>query len=247
LRPSFRPVIVCYHAVSEKWPHQLAVSPSLVCHQLTVLMKRGYRPARLDDTLTVQRRLLHVTFDDAFASVTRAVPVLKQLGIPCTIFVCTDLADTGGPLAIPELTADLEAYPAELSTLTWAQLAELPEDLVEVGSHTASHAHLTQLDDAELRRQLVQSRRRIEEELSRPCRYLAYPFGEEDRRVRIAARDAGYLAALGLPGRPRPHDDYGIPRVGLFSHDGTFRTAMKASWAGRRVAVTLRTARRMAH
>jgi peptidoglycan/xylan/chitin deacetylase (PgdA/CDA1 family) len=247
VRHNFRPLIVCYHAVSDSWPHYLAVSPAVLSDQLALLIRRGYRPARLEDTIAVRRHLLHVTFDDAFASVNNGLPVLERLGIPCTIFVCTDFADTGRALDIPELRAQLEAHPRELVTLNWAQLAALPEDLVEIGSHTASHAHLTELDDAELLRQLTESRGRIEEQLGRPCRYLAYPFGEEDGRVRAAARKAGYLAALAVPGHPRPADDYGIPRVALFPHDGSLRTAIKASWPGRRITHALRDLRRKMH
>lgn len=244
MRPSFRPLIVCYHAVSDSWPHFLAISPAVLSDQLSLLIGHGYRPGRLADTLAVRRHLLHVTFDDAFASVAQALPILERFGIPCTIFVCTDFADGGRPLDIPELNAQLEAHPGELVTMDWAQLAALPEDLVEIGSHTLSHAHLRQLDDAELARELTQSRGRIEEQLGRPCRYLAYPFGEEDGRVRAAAREAGYGAAFALPGRPRPRDDYGIPRVALFPHDGSLRTTVKASWAGRRITPALREIRR---
>jgi peptidoglycan/xylan/chitin deacetylase (PgdA/CDA1 family) len=244
MRRSFRPLIVCYHAVSDAWPHVLAVSPERLEKQLEVLLGRGYRPAGLEDLLSVRRRLLHVTFDDAFASIGRALPVLERLGIPITVFVCTDFADGGRPLDIPELRGDVERYPKELVTMDWAELARLPPDLVEVGSHTVSHAHLTRLSDGDLMDELTLSRQRVEEELGRRCRYLAYPFGEEDARVRAAAREAGYAAALALPGNPRSNDDYAIPRVGLFAHDGSVRTAMKASWAGRRLAPTLREIRR---
>jgi peptidoglycan/xylan/chitin deacetylase (PgdA/CDA1 family) len=245
MRSDFRPLVVCYHAVSDSWPHFLSVPPALLQEQLQFLLSRGFRPALLPDVLAARgRRLLHVTFDDAFSSVAQGLPVLEQLGIPLTVFVCTDFADSGRPLDIPELQSHARDYPHELATMDWTQLARLPADLVEIGSHTVSHAHLTRLSDDELMTELTQSRQRIEEELGRPCRYLAYPFGEEDQRVRAAAREAGYTAAFALPGSPRPPDDYAIPRLGLFAHDGQNRTALKASWAGRRARPILRKLRR---
>jgi peptidoglycan/xylan/chitin deacetylase (PgdA/CDA1 family) len=237
---SFRPFIACYHAVSDSWPNILAVPPFLLERQLQVLIGRNFRPAPMADVLAVRRRLLHVTFDDAFASVTRALPILERLGVPATVFVCTGFADEGRLLDIPELAADAEAYPGELDTLDWAELAALPPELVEIGSHTISHAHLTQLDDVELARELSESRRRIEEEVGRPCLYLAYPFGEEDARVRAAAREAGYSAAVALPGSQRSTDPYAVPRVGLFSHDVPWRTGLKAAWMGRHVIAPVR-------
>jgi peptidoglycan/xylan/chitin deacetylase (PgdA/CDA1 family) len=215
--------------------------------QLEVLLGRGFRPADLPDALGFgNRRLLHVTFDDAFASVAQAVPVLQQLGIPFTVFVCTDFADRGRPLDIPELESQVRDYPGELATMDWAQLARLPADLVEIGSHTVSHAHLTRLADDQLTRELTESRQRIENQLGRPCRYLAYPFGEEDRRVRAAACEAGYVAAFALPGNPGRRDDYAIPRLGLYAHDTPARTAIKVSWPGRRVSLMRRRVRRKA-
>jgi peptidoglycan/xylan/chitin deacetylase (PgdA/CDA1 family) len=244
---SFKPIIACYHAVSDSWPHFLAVPPDLFRRQLEVFLGRGFRPADLPDVLAFRnRRLLHVTFDDAFASVAQAVPVLERLGIPFTIFVCTDFADGGRPLVIPELETHARENPIELATMDWAQLARLPADRVEIGSHTMSHAHLTLLADDELKRELTESRRRIEDELGCPCRYLAYPFGEEDGRVRAAAREAGYLAAFALPGNPGRRDDYAIPRLGLYAHDTPARTAIKVSWPGRRVSLMRRRVRRKA-
>ena len=82
--------------------------------------------------------------------------------------------------------------------MDWDELRSLADDGIEIGSHTVSHPHLTRLDDATLRLELVDSRERVEDEIGRPCRFLAYPFGEEDGRVRRAARDAGYEAAFAL-------------------------------------------------
>jgi peptidoglycan/xylan/chitin deacetylase (PgdA/CDA1 family) len=236
----FRPLVVCYHAVSDSWPHVLAVSPARLERQLGILLWLGYRPARLPSLLGARgRALLHVTFDDAYASVSRALPILERLGVPCTIFVCSDYAVDGRPLAIPELAREAEAYPRELATMGWERLRALPGELVEIGSHTVSHAHLTGLADSELAAELGDSRRRIEDELGRPCRYLAYPFGEQDARVRAAAREAGYTAAFALAGGPRPVDDYALPRIGLFPHDRPARTIVKSSRAGRYVAARL--------
>jgi peptidoglycan/xylan/chitin deacetylase (PgdA/CDA1 family) len=123
--------------------------------------------------------------------------------------------------------------------MTWDALRGWSERGVEIGSHTLSHAHLTQLPDDELRRELVESKAQIEAMLARPCRFLAYPYGEEDARVRAAARDAGYVAAFGLPGA-NPIDQFSFPRVGLYAADGTLRTAAKLTPPLRHAATALR-------
>ena len=64
--------------------------------------------------------------------------------------------------------------------MTWDELRALAERGVEIGSHTLTHPHLPLLSDEELLRELGDSREQFEAELNRPCRYLAYPYGEND-------------------------------------------------------------------
>jgi peptidoglycan/xylan/chitin deacetylase (PgdA/CDA1 family) len=174
-------------------------------------------------------RALHATFDDAYVSVREGVTVLERLGVPASVYVCTDYAETGAPLAVPELAAAARDRPGELATLAWPELRELAERGVEIGSHTCSHAHLTRLGDAALARELTASRARLEDELGRPCALLAYPYGEQDARVRAAARAAGYRLAFALPGRARPLDPLALPRVGVYRGDTPLRVAAKAA------------------
>ena len=235
-----RPLVLCYHAVSESWPHALAVDEQTLLRQVESLLRRGYRPTDARGALGGGGRFLHVTFDDAFRSVERVLPALEQLAVRVTVFACADYAQDGRPLAVPELAADAEAYPDELATMAWDELRGLAERGVEVGSHTLSHPHLTWLSDKDLDRELRESRRRIEDELGSPCPFLAYPYGDDDERVHAAARSAGYEAAFALPGRDRPFDRYAVPRVGVYRRDGALRVRLKTDAAVRRHAPAIR-------
>lgn len=232
---AFAPLVLCYHAVSATWEHALSLPPERLESGLASLRARGHRPGTLDDVLD-GRRVLHATFDDAFRSVAAALPALERHGVPATVFACSTLADTGAPLDVPELAAELAARPHELSTMDWDALRELQERGIEVGSHTATHPHLPRLGDDELRRELVESRERIEDALGRRCRVVAYPFGDEDARVRAAARAAGYDAAFALPGVERPVDRHALPRVGAYRGDGRVKFALKTHAPARRAA-----------
>jgi peptidoglycan/xylan/chitin deacetylase (PgdA/CDA1 family) len=232
----FRPLVLCYHAISDGWPHALATSPSTFARQLRALLARGYRPGSAAEAVEGRERIVHVTFDDAFTSVERALPILETLRVPATVFACTGYADDGRPLDVPELADDAARLPHELETMDWDALRSLGERGIDVQSHTVSHPHLPRLGDDELRRELSESRERLESELGRPVRLLAYPFGEEDERVRSAARAAGYDAAFALPGRTRNPDRYALPRVGLYLHDRVLRASLKTTVAGRLAA-----------
>jgi peptidoglycan/xylan/chitin deacetylase (PgdA/CDA1 family) len=185
-----------------------------------------------------------VTFDDAFTSVLRVLPALERLGVPVTVFACSDYASDGRPLNVPELARDAAALPDELATMTWDQLRELADRGVEIGSHTRTHPHLPQLSDEKLKREVSDSRASLEAELGRPCRFFAYPYGAEDARVRRAVHAAGYEAAFALQSNEREVDPYALPRVALFRSDtNRLRAALKTTPVIRRTVRRLRALR----
>ena len=232
----FRSLVLCYHAASETWLCGLSLGADEIERQLRQLLGRGYRPAAAAETLGGERGLLHVTFDDAYRSVWSLVPALERLGLPVTVFACSGYADDGRMLDIPELAEENATYPGESATMDWDALRELAERGHEIGSHTVTHPRLTGLSDADLDRELRESRARVETELRRPCRFVSYPYGDEDERVQRSAREAGYEAAFALPGRDAPVNLHAPPRVGLYRRDTGLRFTLKTSALARRAA-----------
>ena len=202
-----RDVVLCYHAVSPTWEHRLSIHPDLLLRQVR--------------TLSHFRRV-RATFDDAFRSAATVFPELAARGVPVQLFVCSDYADDGGPLRIPELARD---DPDELATMTWDELRGHADRGIAIGSHTISHAHLTRLSDAELRHELEDSKEVVEAELGRPCSDLAYPYGEHDTRVRSAAQAADYYRAYSLRGSKG--DPYSTPRVDLYRRHAPVRAFLR--------------------
>lgn len=196
-----------------------------------------YRPASAADVVDRRGWLFHVTFDDGLRSVWNAVPLLERLGVGATVFACTDYADSGRTFAPAELVDEAAAHPDELATMDWDSLGGLAERGIEIGSHTKTQPHLTSLSDSEVRSELCESRERLEDVLGRPCRFLSFPYGEHDGRIRAAARASGYDAAFALPGREKPRDVFALPRVGVWRHTGLPRLAVKISPLSRPVAV----------
>jgi peptidoglycan/xylan/chitin deacetylase (PgdA/CDA1 family) len=226
------PLVLCYHAVSDTWPDELAVRAADFERQLRMLLARRFRPASAREVVDGRGRELHVTFDDAYRTLTtNAVPVLERLGVRATVFACSAYARDGRPLDVPELSQQLAAHPREMETLSWDGLRELAERGVEIGSHTVSHPHLPELSDDALRTELEDSRCELEDELGRACPYLAYPYGHDDPRVHRAAARAGYDAAFSLVANPVAvrGDRFALPRVDLYRKDGALRAVAKTS------------------
>ena len=233
-------LVLCYHAVSDTWKDPLAVSPLALERQVRLLLARGYTAVGATAVLDNRPRTFHITFDDAFRSVERVLGALERLAVPCTIFACAGLAEHGARFPVPELRDRLPPDEDELLTMRWEMLRALAERGVEIGSHTVSHRHLPALDQEDLLAELLDSRERLEERLDRPCRFLAYPYGDHDARVRAAARAANYAAAFTLEPPRGGHDPLALPRVGVYRRDSILRFSAKVSRTRQRVMAVSR-------
>ena len=231
-------LVVCYHGVSPSWGSPYSITPARLQAQVAALLDRGYRPSTLSAAIASPPgdRTLVVTFDDALCSVcTHALPVLRTLGVPATVFACTAWVGRDDAMRIGADRWIGGAHERELVSLGWDDLAVLRDEGWQIGSHTRTHPRLTQVTDAELRHELTRSKRDIEERLGVECSALAYPHGDADDRVVAAARDAGYavgcIASAGVAAR----DPMRWPRTVVLREDGPARFRVKTSRMARRL------------
>ena len=184
-------------------------------------------------------RTLAVTFDDALRSVVRlGLPVLRELGVPATVFVPTGFVDAGTHFAWPETEHWLGTEHAhELEGVSWDELAQLRDAGWEVGSHSASHAHLTALENAALAAELGDSKEAIEARVM-PCRSVAYPYSAVDDRVVAAARAAGYEAGAAVLPVRRDRDPLRFPRVPVLAAESDLAHRLHLSRPVRRLQAT---------
>jgi peptidoglycan/xylan/chitin deacetylase (PgdA/CDA1 family) len=235
-------LILCYHAVSDSWPADLSISPRTLEEQVGGLLRAGYVGTTLSGSRApgAKRRLV-VSFDDGYASMaTLAAPVLARLGVPGTLFVPTDYVGSDR-LVWPGIEQWLDGpHAEELRPLDWDGVRALAEAGWEIGAHTRSHPHLTALGDAELARELGESKAVIERELARPCPTVAYPYGDVDHRVTRAAAAAGYTIGVGLPARwTDDSDPLCLPRVGVYNGATPLKFKIKTSPTVRRLRVLI--------
>lgn len=235
-------LVLAYHALSDAWDAVTTVTPASFRAQIERLLEAGYVGATFADAVTAPtaHKVLAVTFDDAHRSVlTVAFPILRELGLPATVFAPTDYVGAGKPTGWEGFERDATGPHAhELVCLDWDELRTLADAGWEVGSHTCSHPRLTRLDDRALADELQRSRAIIEERLGRPCPSLAYPYSDHDQRVVAATAAAGYRLAATIPvggARPLP---LRWPRVGVFRTDSMRRFALLTAPATRRFLAT---------
>ncbi len=235
-------IVLCYHAVSERWNADLSITPERLEHHLTTLVRRGYRGVTFTEAANgaPHSKAVAVTFDDGYRSVlTQAFPIMQELGLVGSVFVVSESVGSERPMSWPGVDHWLGTeHEHELVPLSCDELNQLIDAGWEVGSHTRTHPHLTALADGELESELRGSREDCERLLDRPCASLAYPYGDCDERVVAAAGRAGYQVAAALSSRLGSPRALEWPRVGIYYGDDERRFKMKASPLVRRVRTT---------
>lgn len=226
-------LILCYHAVSDGWPSELSVTPAALERQLAILLGRGYRGVTFTEAVedAPRERTMSVTFDDSFRSVIElARPVLRELGVPGTVFVPTSFVGSERPMQWSGITTWLDGpNESELIPMSWDELGELASEGWEIGSHTRTHPRLPRLDGDALREELAGSRAELEEGLGGRCRSIAYPYGDCSATVVRAAREAGYVGGGAMAGRVEEAGALEWPRVPIFLRDDERRYRLKVA------------------
>jgi peptidoglycan/xylan/chitin deacetylase (PgdA/CDA1 family) len=173
------------------------------------------------DWSRLPRRALLVTFDDGHKGNFDLLPIFRKYGVWPTIYLVSGVIGTdrhfwfkhvGGisnelkHLRNQERLELLKRqygytptteYPGDRHALTAAAIEQM-KDAVDFEPHTCFHPVLPTCDDEECRREIVESKRQIEELIGRPCRSFTYPNGDYGPREARFAREAGFVCARTL-------------------------------------------------
>lgn len=102
--------------------------------------------------------------------------------------------------------------------MTAEQVNELAADsLFSIGAHTADHPFLTKCDSDEVKRQIVENKRWIEQVTNRPCESIAYPSGAYNRRVIEQCREIGFVCGYAVTAAGASGNNFELPRIGIYS------------------------------
>lgn len=251
------PLVLAYHGLGRYPrrldPHHLMVDPVRFRRQVYALRRRGYRfltLAELGASLDGDGPLdgtCALTFDDGtLDNLEVVVPLLEELVVPASFFVCPGL------LGEPHFAMSPEAEVRLMNAEELRSLASSP--LVSVGSHTMTHADLSSATEEVAYREMVDSKLALEDLLQRPVESFAYPRCFYSPACPAAARRAGYTVAVTCAGRG-DWLPYELARESVDSLDGRITFALKSrrlfiplrnSLAGRALRAAARPLRRLA-
>jgi peptidoglycan/xylan/chitin deacetylase (PgdA/CDA1 family) len=200
--------ILMYHQVDAPPPRGtplrgLIVAPSSFAWQMRMLKLLGYRGLSMRDLepyLTGQKqgKVVGITFDDGYQNnLHNALPVLQKNGFTATCYGVSRLIggsnswDQGKVAQKPLMTLD-----------DWRAWRDAGMD---IGSHTCTHAKLTELPPPQARDEISRSKQELEQAAGFEVRHFCYPYGWFSPEHRDMVQAAGYVTATTTQ-RGRVHD-----------------------------------------
>jgi len=195
--------ILMYHSVNplaEK-RNKLAITPDLFERQMRFLKVHNYNVVPLESLVVLLKEkkkappgTVAITFDDGYKdNYIYAYPILKKYQLPATIFII--IQEVGRP---------------RNDCLSWDGIKEMRDSgLISFGSHAVGPDPLYKMKtEEELRRQIFDSKKMLEEKIGAQVFAFSYPEGMFDEHIKELVKEAGYKMAVAThPGRKFANDD----------------------------------------
>lgn len=181
-------------------------------HMSAIVRAGGVVPQRWDDMNAPDPSArVVITFDDGHRSNHElALPILREHSLSAMFFITTDWIGAPGFMTIEELRA-------------------MRQEGMLLGTHGCTHRYFADLDSAELRREMRDSKEKLESILSEHVPAVALPGGRLHPETRRIAQELGYrhvfTSQIGLA--KADGDPLAWPRVPVqTSHDQAWLTRL---------------------
>ena len=165
--------VLMYHRLGQTDSStSLIVSPESFEFQINWLERNHFRFLTLDEVVekglrvSLWKRTVALSFDDGFHdNYMNGFSLLLEKKRAAALFVVVDWVGRPG-------------------FMTWEEIRYLADAGITIGSHSLSHRWLPDIsDDHDLRKEILDSKKILEDKLNREIRHFAYPVGGMNKRV----------------------------------------------------------------
>ena len=207
------PRILNYHSIDNNKDLYSVTKEDLYNHMLSIHKSYHYRINSL--TLkNLKNDSIFITFDDGYDNnLDIALPIMEEFQFPFTIYVTTDPVKKN-----------------KKKFLTEIQLKKISSSpLVTIGSHSKTHPYLTKCDHLELKSEIIDSKKYLEDLTGNAINSFAYPFGDVNSYVANVVEESGYdFAVTTYPGPINSiNKPFYLNRNVILSHDDNVKVLSK--------------------
>ncbi|MGH7409545.1 MAG: polysaccharide deacetylase family protein, partial [Candidatus Methylomirabilis sp.] len=173
-------LVLCYHGLRSRQPFHGQMS-HLADHGYSVL-SIGQFTEWLNGDRPIRSPAVLLMFDGCYPDqLEHVVPVLQTFKFPATFF----------PVTIPLSDAN-----GSRSVFRRHEVRELAGSGYTIGCHSHTHRDLTSLSPAGIQREVVDSKRILEDVLGQGVTAFCYPYGAYNASIASGVREAGFDVAF---------------------------------------------------
>jgi peptidoglycan/xylan/chitin deacetylase (PgdA/CDA1 family) len=214
-------ISVAFHRIRDDIPEDGLTCGSAKFESFCKFFRRHFRVVHLAEQVAGcsaredMGGTLSITFDDGYRdNFEVAAPILRKLGLPATFFVTTGFV---GTQTVAPWDRELARQPGWMD---WDQIRSLVAQGFEIGCHTDTHIDMGSADAQTVRTELALSSRKLHEQLGKPARLFAYPYGGARNmcgRSLELVREAGFDCCVSCLGgsNPPPTSPFHLSRIGM--------------------------------
>ncbi len=224
-RCSYPIPILMYHQVVDKdldTPHKIYISKKNFKKQMSYLHNNGFTSYHFKDLQEIiatgksyPQKSIMITFDDGYLNnLENALPILEQYKTKATIFLLADAnqrSNSWDQGQVPES--------ALMNAEQRKRLAAHP--LIEIGSHGFHHKKMSEMSNDQIKQELVESKKSLEQEFTKPIMAYAFTYGILPDQPDHRASDAGYQFAVNTDqgGLHWTDNLFSLFRINIFPND----------------------------
>jgi len=176
----------------------LSVSKAVFASEIAKYKSESYKTITFNKYLSgkASSKSIILTFDDGYDDAYTAYNILKQNDFTGIFYIITNRIDTTG-------------------YLTSAQIKEMADSGMVIGSHTISHPDLSTTTQEQTLKELTLSKSKLESIIGKPVVDFCYPSGKYTSKTIEVLQNVGYKTAVttATATKPRFTNFFELPRI----------------------------------